>query len=170
MKRKLLSKLILITFILMPLITLYNGGFAESSKGGDKALYDLLFFQKKYLSKEEEKLVARLLQEGAKEYLKELKTVDIKNFKSLSGDNAIALHYAVDSVAEAVGNIIFMLEKPMIDPNSTYSLLAWHSVARNISINTADMDDLERFGLVKSTWHIMIGTVLVGIFEKIKEG
>ena len=60
------------------------------------------------------------------------------------------------------------LEKPKKNPN-VYSVVAWTDIARQISINIAEMGALERWGLVDSDWHVGLGLVLPGIFDKLIE-
>lgn len=138
-----------------------------SSAQREKTLMDLLFAKKVPLSETQEMQVARLLQEGTREYLQELKTIDFDSFKGISGENAIALHHEWEMVSSGMERMIQSLDEPKNNPNSLLSIIAWQSVAREMSINAAYMDDLQSRGLIKSEWHVLLRMVLVGIFDNI---
>ena len=137
----------------------------DAQKRSEETFLDLLLFRKEPLNPKEESRAAKLLQEGSIVYLKEIESIDIGHFRSLRGDTAISISSEIEMIKMGLSEMVECLEIPKNNPATLSSVVAWHIAARAIAINIQRMEDLEKFGLVKSEWHRELGMVLRGIFD-----
>jgi hypothetical protein len=115
----------------------------------------------------QERRFAEYLEEETKKYLDELKSISSLTFKGrsdLSAETAIALKSELDIVIIAMESMLQHLERPK-NNQDVYSVMSWTLVTRQISSSLSYMEDLDRWGLVRSQWHIRLRIYLPGIFD-----
>ena len=154
---------VIIFFIYMPT--------AAHSKSNDRDILAPLLIGKSKLTSSQERKLANYLEEGTKNYLKQLRGITPLSFKGredINAETAAFLISEVNGVISSFEDIVKLLEKPEREPDDN-SVIAWLIVARQISINIAEMNDLEYWGLVKSDWPTTLRVVLPGIFDRLIE-